>query len=196
MCDSTIFETWQANIVDALLAVDNVHLSLVILNAAPARATNWAKLARLRHRSLLYRAYRDFVFRPQANRPKDMGWMLTNTPVLRCKADKVGRYSQYFHEQDVSTIQNFDLDFIMRFGFNIIRGDILHTARFGVWSFHHDDQQNYRGGPPYFWEIFNGDAVTGVILQRLTNRLDAGIVLKKGYFQTEFGSYSMSFDRA
>ena len=84
----------------------------------------------------------------------------------------------------------------MRFGFNIIRGDILQTARFGVWSFHHDDEQKYRGGPPCFWEIVDGDPVTGVILQRLIDKLDGGIVLKKGYFPTHFGSYSKSFDRA
>lgn len=196
MCDTTTLETWHAQIVDALLGLDGVQLSLVVLNAAPELPRNWGKLTRLRPRSFLYRAYRDFMFRPRANQPRDMAWLLTRVPVLRCKATKVSQYSQYFQEHDVSTIRSYGLDFIMRFGFNIIRGDILQAARFGIWSFHHDDEQKYRGGPPCFWEIYNGDRVTGVLLQRLTSKLDAGIVLRKGFFETDFSSYEKSYDGA
>ena len=196
MCDRTIFEMWQAEIVHALLRVAGVELALVILNAEPESPSAWARVMRLRRRSLLYRAYRDFGFRPLANRPTDMGWLLTSAPVLTCKVTEVGRYSQHFNERDVSAIESFGLDFVMRFGFNIIRGDILNVARFGIWSFHHGDEQKYRGGPPCFWEIYNGDPVTGVILQRLTATLDGGIVLRKGYFETDPGSYVRTFDRA
>ena len=82
----------------------------------------------------------------------------------------------------------------MRFGFNIIRGDILDSAKYGVWSYHHDDEQKYRGGPPCFWEIYHQDPVNAAILQKLTNRLDAGVILYKGFFPT-FGSYSENMDR-
>jgi hypothetical protein len=196
LCDSTILETWHAQILHALLALDGVQLSLVVLNAAPDLPRKWAKPHQLRPRTFLYRAYRDFLFRPQANQPRDLAWLLTRVPALRCKATKVGQYSQYFQEHDVSTIRSYGLDFMMRFGFNIIRGDILQAARFGIWSFHHDDEQKYRGGPPCFWEIYNGDPLTGVILQRLTTKLDAGVVLRKGYFPTDFSSYQKSYDRA
>jgi hypothetical protein len=196
MCDSTRLEAWHAHIVRALVALESVQLSLLVLNAAPDRPNNWRKFTRLGPRTFLYRLYRDFVFHPKAIQPVDTACLLSGVPARSCKVTNVGRYSQYFHDQDVSTIRSYDLDFIVRFGFNIIRGDILKVARFGIWSFHHDDEQKYRGGPPCFWEIYNGDPVTGVILQRLTSRLDAGVVLRKGYFQTDFGSYENSFDRA
>jgi len=86
---------------------------------------------------------------------------------------------RYFNAEDVATINKKDLDFILRFGFNIIRGEILNAARYGVWSFHHDDERKYRGSPPGFWELYYRDPVTGSILQRLTDRLDGGIVLKR-----------------
>ena len=41
--------------------------------------------------------------------------------------------------------------------------------------------------PPGFWEIHNGDPVTGVILQRLTETLDGGVVLHAGWFKTNRG---------
>ena len=37
--------------------------------------------------------------------------------------------------------------FMLRVGFNIIRGEILNVPKYGVWSFHHDDEVKYRGGP-------------------------------------------------
>ena len=88
------------------------------------------------------------------------------------------------------------MDFILKFGFGIIRGEILNAARYGVWSYHHADEEKYRGSPPCFWEIYRGDNVTGAMLQRLTNRLDGGIVLKKGYFSTIKSSYAENLDQS
>ena len=65
-----------------------------------------------------------------------------------------------------------------------------------MWSFHHDDEQVYRGGPPCFWEIYSGDPVTGSVLQRLTERLDGGVVLHKGWFRTIDHSYARNRDQA
>jgi hypothetical protein len=76
------------------------------------------------------------------------------------------------------------LDFILRRAFGILQGEILEIPTYGIWSFHGDDERKYRGGPPCFWEIYEGDPVTGAILQRLTEELDAGIVLRRGFFPT------------
>lgn len=66
--------------------------------------------------------------------------------------------------------------------------------RYGVWSFHHDDKMRYRGGPPAFWEIYRRDPHTGVVLQRLTERLDGGVVLRKRAFDTVLHSYTKNRD--
>ena len=62
---------------------------------------------------------------------------LTPTITLR------GKSSQIFDAKSVATIASYNLDFILRFGFNIIRGEILEVPRYGVWSFHHDDEKNF-----------------------------------------------------
>jgi methionyl-tRNA formyltransferase len=46
-----------------------------------------------------------------------------------------------------------ELGVLLRFGFNILSGEILTVARYGVWSYHHGDNDYYRGGPPHFWEL-------------------------------------------
>jgi len=92
-----------------------------------------------------------------------------------------------FPPDAVETIRAANLDVLIRFGFNIIRGDILNAARYGVWSFHHGDNDAYRGGPAHFWELYEGSPLSGVILQVLSDDLDAGRVLAKGMFPTELG---------
>jgi hypothetical protein len=89
-----------------------------------------------------------------------------------------------FPEHAINQIKEHDLDVLLRFGFNILRGEILSVARYGVWSFHHGDNDFYRGGPALFWEIWEDNPLSGVILQRLTEELDAGIVLCKSRFAT------------
>jgi methionyl-tRNA formyltransferase len=71
-----------------------------------------------------------------------------------------GRFSEYFSASDIALITGHKLDFILRFAFGIVRGAILRAPRYGVWSFHHDDEVRYRRGPPAFWEIHRGEGVT------------------------------------
>jgi hypothetical protein len=57
-----------------------------------------------------------------------------------------------------------------------------------VWSFHHDDNLEYRGGPPLFWEIYEQNPVSGTILQILTDSLDGGHVIYRGHSSTDKSS--------
>src|SRR5262249_7013852 len=91
-------------------------------------------------------------------------------------------------------IRSKSLDVLLRFGFNILRGDILHAARHGVWSYHHGDNEFYRGGPSHFWELCERAPLSGVLLQVLTEELDGGLVLCKALFATD-SSISASRNR-
>lgn len=97
------------------------------------------------------------------------------------------RFVHRFPPDAIESIRSRQLDVLLRFGFNILRGDILTAAKYGVWSYHHGDNDAYRGGPAHFWEIYEGNPVSGVVLQVLTERLDAGTVLHKGMFASEPG---------
>jgi hypothetical protein len=94
------------------------------------------------------------------------------------------RFVHRFPAEAVDAIRALNLDVILRFGFNIIRGDILKTARHGVWSFHHGDSERYRGGPPLLWELIESNPLSGAVLQRLDDSLDAGTVLSRGLLAT------------
>jgi hypothetical protein len=104
------------------------------------------------------------------------------------------KFVHKFPEDTLEKIRAKNLDVLIRFGFNILHGDILKAARYGVWSYHHGDNDFYRGGPAHFWELHEGAPLSGVILQVLTEELDGGLVLCKSLFTTR-NTVSMSVNR-
>jgi hypothetical protein len=201
MCRGLSFPEWQARCLQRLLAMGTVEPALLIIDGRtmPLPSPAWKKLARLLRLKInlfsLYNSYR--VPRSSlAARPVNISAVFADVPRITCEVLRKGKFSEYFQEEDLARIRTFDLDFILRFGFGIIRGEILKVPRYGVWSFHHGDEQKYRGAPPCFWEINDAQPETGVMLQRLTDRLDGGIVLKKGWFRTIHHSYPSNRDCA
>ena len=102
------------------------------------------------------------------------------------------KFVHRFPPEALEKIRAKDLDVILRFGFNILHGEILQSARYGVWSYHHGDNDSYRGGPPHFWALVEKAPLSGVILQVLTEELDGGLALCKSMFTT---SRSISVSR-
>ena len=146
-------------------------------------------------RGLLFRLYvrwdrRRTRGRDDPFRKMDCGAFLNQIESMRV-APLSKRAVDRFPSEAIEQIRSMELDVLIRFGFNILRGEILEAARYGVWSYHHEDNEFYRGGPPCFWEVVEGNAITGAMLQVLTEDLDAGRVLTKGCFRTHpSGSWS------
>jgi folate-dependent phosphoribosylglycinamide formyltransferase PurN len=64
-------------------------------------------------------------------------------------------------------------DIVIRYGFGLLKGEVLHEPEFGVLSFHPADIRQYRGlGPPQ--AFLDGRDVIGVTLQRLNEEIDGG----------------------
>lgn len=59
-------------------------------------------------------------------------------------------------------------------GFGILKAAVLEVPRYGVISYHHGDMRKYRGQPPGFWELYNGEREMGMTVQRLNIGLDCG----------------------
>ncbi len=201
MCAGTTFAAWEAECLDRLVALENTRLALLIIDKraeAPRVRPGPAARVRslLRSDRILWLLYERLLVdgRIKALEPVDWSARLQGVSVLACDVSRRGRFSEYFSAYDIEIIRGHGLDFILRFAFGIVRGEILQAPRYGIWSFHHDDEMRYRGGPPAFWEIYRGDPHTGVVLQRLTERLDGGVVLRKHAFDTVLHSYTRNRD--
>ncbi len=67
-------------------------------------------------------------------------------------------------------------DVVVRYGFGLIRGEILDTTEYGVLSFHPADIREYRGlGAPQAW-LDDRDRL-GMTLQRLNEQIDSGEIV-------------------
>jgi hypothetical protein len=215
MCNGLHFSAWEAETIRHLINTKSVSLELLIGNADRIepiwnnvifedRRQNIVKktlhpvLMTYRRfmrnlRTPLWHKYQRFVnkhYTADCDQQLSLSDELINIDMIYCRINKKGKYSQYFTEPDLDKIKSYNLDMILRFGFNIIRGEILNIPTYGVWSFHHGDYLKYRGGPPGFWEIYNEDPWSGAILQKLTDKLDDGIVLYKSQFKTDLSSYT------
>lgn len=189
MCDGLSFEKWQAECIQELLQLDFVQPSLLIIDVNSQNEGPISKVRRIGVRHLLRPLLTKVILPPRCYRKVDLSDELGHLNRITPEVELRGQYSQHFATEDLERIRSYDLDFILRFAFGIIRGDILDAARYGVWSFHHQNEREYRGATPCFWEILHGRTTSGAILQRLTERLDGGIVLRRGRFKTRSYSY-------
>lgn len=89
-----------------------------------------------------------------------------------------------YEKKYIDEIIKLDIDVLIRGGGGIFRGEILTACKYGILSLHHGDSLVNRGGPPGFWEVYNREAATGFIIQKLNDELDGGDVLFKGLIPT------------
>jgi hypothetical protein len=202
LLDSLSLPRWCEQILDHIQRSNFATIELLVihspLNPAPRRPkwrVLWDTLSDSKRRKHFgYTVYQKFDQRyfASANDPEenvDCTGRLAGIESLRI-TPIVNGFVHRLKPVDIEEIRKRDLDVILRFGFNILRGDILTAARYGVWSYHHGDNDFYRGGPAHFWELYERSKTSGVVLQVLTEELDAGHVLTKAVFSTVRGGIS------
>ncbi len=83
--------------------------------------------------------------------------------------------SDPYSDESIARIRALQPDVLLLIGgHGIVRSPLLDVAPEGVLSYHHGDIRRYRGQPPGFWELYNGEREMGVTVQRLNEHLDAG----------------------
>jgi hypothetical protein len=199
LVDSMTQPAWVERALRRVIDTGVGELVLVVRNASPSKAppgrsrlATWWK----NRKYLLHAAYQridsaGFAWKPDPFAPVDLSSTLKGVQVMDVVPEEKG-VSDIIAARDIEAIRSARLDVLVRLGFRILRGEILNVARFGVWSYHHGDNQRYRGGPPCFWEVMEGDPITGTILQRLTESLDDGEVLYRSWGATNVLSVARS----
>lgn len=171
---------WQIKVYEEILQTGLAECCLLIIKNEVKEEPK-SIFRKLSHPHLFFEQFKKNKLNPTLYKSIP-ATILDNIQQLRVTPTKVGKSSEELNMDDIQGIKSKNLDFIIRFGFGIIKGEVLNSAKWGVWSFHHGNEQEFRGGPPGFWEIMKGQKTQGVILQRLGEKLDAGkIILKREY---------------
>jgi hypothetical protein len=192
MTHGMVLSSWQYECIK-LLNESGIAKVVLIINDASVNSSKpsiSSKFGNYFNKHALYKLSSRFLFKVPSFEHITVTDVLKKIDVLNCTTTKKGKFSEYFAADDIEQIKSRKLDFILRFGFNIIRGDILEVAKYGVWSFHHGNELEFRGGPAGFWEIFRNSKINGVILQKLNNLIDAGVIINRRSYQTVLHSYS------
>ena len=106
---------------------------------------------------------------------------------------------QSFPKKIYKHLEVKNIDVVIKFGMNLLRlnEEMLLPP---ILSYHHGDPSKYRGRPAGFYEILHNEKTTGIIVQAINNKLDAGKIYAFGeskvvnfsYKKTALNFYSAS----
>lgn len=182
LLDSYTVSAWVYESIFQITKQPNSQIVLAVINKTPKSSGNKSPF--------LYRLYRGLdrrllLKKPDAFAKKNLktlpDWNVSELFIQPIQK----KFSDYFDSQTLDQIKAHNPDVIIRFGFRILRGEILNLAPLGVWSYHHGDPQAYRGGPPCFWEVINQEQTTGAAILQLSEKLDDGLILYQSWAQTD-----------
>lgn len=192
LLDSLVVPAWQQQIIIFIKNHPSLSIEVVIVNDSKRKRSYTSrifyKLLRRVDRSLFKSSWDNFKLLQVDSELKGTAILRVN-PIQKKIRDE-------FSLADLLLVTEKQLDIICRFGFRVLQGGILNSARYGVWSLHHGDSSVNRGGPPGFWEVVNKEPVTGVTLQVLTDSLDGGTVLGKSFINTDQTSFNRNQNAA
>jgi folate-dependent phosphoribosylglycinamide formyltransferase PurN len=172
LLDSTALSAWQAAAIRELHGSTGARPGLAVVSLEP-----WMPRHNWRH--LAFRLAWRFLVRSTGSHPLASIPGCEEVEVISCRPERRKRHREALPADILERLRALQPDFIVRFGFGILSGEILRIPEHGVWSYHHGDNRAYRGRPAAFWEMYDGRPWVGGMLQRLTEELDGGTVLDR-----------------
>lgn len=86
------------------------------------------------------------------------------------------------------------IDVVIKFGMSLLKID-ERLDEIPILSFHHGDPSKFRGRPAGFYELLNNEEKSGLIVQKLTNKLDGGEILAFAESKLVHHSYKKSAEQ-
>jgi folate-dependent phosphoribosylglycinamide formyltransferase PurN len=85
--------------------------------------------------------------------------------------------ANYHAEESIALMREAGADLGVIYGTNIIKETVFQIPRLGSINLHQGLAPLYRGGPPVFWELFNGEKEVGLTVHFVAAKVDAGEIL-------------------
>jgi hypothetical protein len=186
--DSLTQPRWVSKIISDIQSSDFAEICLVVKNEATTEPLSRLKAYWKNRQYLLFAFYnrvdnRVPLAEDDAFEDVEIQETLQGVPVLGVMP-VMKKFSDWFPDDAVEKIRSYDLDVVISHGFRILRGEALRLAKHGVWSYHHGDNLVNRGGPAGFWEVMEGSPISGAVLQILSEDLDNGEIISRGWSRT------------
>jgi len=85
--------------------------------------------------------------------------------------------SNYHTEESIALMRAAEADLGIVCGTNILKESVFKIPRFGSINIHQGLAPYYRGGPPIFWELYNGEREVGVTVHFVEPKVDTGEII-------------------
>jgi methionyl-tRNA formyltransferase len=85
--------------------------------------------------------------------------------------------ANYHTEEAAELMRGAQADLGVIYGTNIIRESVFRIPRLGSINLHQGLAPLYRGGPPVFWELYNGEREVGLTVHFVAAKVDTGEIL-------------------
>ncbi len=174
LMDSFAIPRWEYAMIEKIARSHFGEIVLVVLNDSPKEKRNTFSRFKDNWSQLAYRGYRsieDKLFKVgyDAFRNKDSKTLLAEVPTLKVKGG-LTRSSDCFDAEAIKGIKSYSLDVLIQLGFRVLEGEIVGTARCGVWSYYPGDSQISDRVPAGFWEVLENHPTTYSSLKVLDKR--------------------------
>lgn len=83
----------------------------------------------------------------------------------------------YHTPKAMSLMRSGEPDLGVIYGTNIIKEAVFEIPRLGSINLHQGLAPYYRGGPPVFWELYNGETRVGLTVHFVESKVDSGAIL-------------------
>lgn len=186
-------------VIDELSKIGGIEIAGVFIEqkGVPVRSIG----EKLR-RSIRYDGYfataKKFLVRSNGN-----GGNGTDLTVEACEKNGIKHYfvDDYHSATSRALLTSMKADLGVVYGTNIIKESVFGIPRLGSINLHQGLAPLYRGGPPVFWELFNGEKEIGLTVHFVASKVDTGdIILQEtvpleydGRFGTDFESFADEF---
>jgi len=161
LVDNLQLSKWQLDALNA--ASDSIEIVLVLNCQNTSTKKRYLK-------NLLYYALHLFTLKNHLTKKKLVSF--PDALVVKFESILNGAW-QSLPKEIYKELNSNNIDVVIKFGMNLLRlneDELLPP----ILSYHHGDPSKYRGRPAGFYEILNGEKTTGIIVQALSDKLDAG----------------------
>ncbi len=119
---------------------------------------------------------------------------LTREAALRCGINYT-EVENYHSDTSIRLLRSAEADLGVIYGTNIIKEKVFSIPKLGSINLHQGLAPYYRGGPPVFWELFNGETEIGLTAHFVASKVDTGdIVLQRKFPLNYDPSFGGDFD--
>lgn len=172
-------------------AIDGV--SWLILVHAPKKTpgqlfrSQWLNLRRNGWRWIPYQALDLWQrLRPLDGTPSDPGapGATFTTDALAARPNvQVVRVDNLHSPESIARVQAFAPDLGLSLAAPILREPLFSAPRLGTINLHKGKVPDYRGMPPAFWELWNGEPSVGCTVHRVDAKLDTGQIVRQTHIE-------------